>query len=516
MSKKNPTDRWKSRIVGEGEEHPEQLLANPMNWRIHGKYQQETLQSVLDSVGWVQRVIVNKTTGHVVDGHLRVELAISNNEPVVPVLYVELSEAEEKLVLATLDPIAEMAGTDSEKLEALVKDMRGDATLDRELTGELGDMLGYEDEEFAKDALEGSEADDRVELGKFGMNAYCSFHDKVDVGKGPCTIGCMYCFTLVTKASLHWAGKNRPVDQRDLKRAVKECAAGSNLLTVGICNEPTQSAFMDNLEYLMRECKDAGVYLRVQTKNPVAMMTLVEKVKPDPELIGSFVSFGTCNQEDASRLEPGAPPLKARVEGLKRLVRYGGDACVRFSPFWLGRHEGRQELLMSCKGANRCIVEPIRISRTSIHYFERVQEVLPWFNIDEYFEKYGRKDIPFYGAHHWYDYSYAALYSEFNLIKGMAAKAGMQFGICNAPYGWPMARLNDGPVCCSTPNIEKHSPYDKNSLACVVCTGRLKKLHVPSLAATNPGSPEREMELVRVQWANDPMNPLCPAEGPKE
>lgn len=75
---------WQNRIIGEGIEAPDQLLANPANWRIHPKPQQDALTSVLDTVGWVQRVIVNKRTGHIVDGHLRVEMAISRNEPGVP------------------------------------------------------------------------------------------------------------------------------------------------------------------------------------------------------------------------------------------------------------------------------------------------------------------------------------------------------------------------------------------------------------------------------------------------
>jgi hypothetical protein len=78
---------------------------------------------VLDEVGWVQRVIVNKRTGHVVDGHLRVATAISNDEPTVPVLYVDLTEEEEKKILLTIDPIAGMAAMDDEKFRELVAEV---------------------------------------------------------------------------------------------------------------------------------------------------------------------------------------------------------------------------------------------------------------------------------------------------------------------------------------------------------------------------------------------------------
>src|SRR5690606_15210341 len=99
---------WRSRIVGHGEEDPDQLLANPRNWRLHPKEQQRALGAALGDIGWVQSVIVNQRTGHLVDGHLRVELALSRDEPSVPVVYVDLSADEEAIVLATLDPIGAM------------------------------------------------------------------------------------------------------------------------------------------------------------------------------------------------------------------------------------------------------------------------------------------------------------------------------------------------------------------------------------------------------------------------
>lgn len=111
---------WRNRIVGHGEEAPDQLLANALNWRIHPKAQQEALSGVLDEVGWVQDIIVNQRTGNVVDGHLRASLAIGRGEKSVPVVYVDLSEAEERLILATIDPLAGMAVTDTEQLASLL------------------------------------------------------------------------------------------------------------------------------------------------------------------------------------------------------------------------------------------------------------------------------------------------------------------------------------------------------------------------------------------------------------
>jgi len=114
------TSPWANRIVGHGEEAPEQLIENPANWRLHGAAQQSALADVLAEVGLVQSVIVNKTTGHLIDGHLRVELAKESAQPSVPVVYVELSEEEERVILASLDPIAAMAGADTTKLAELL------------------------------------------------------------------------------------------------------------------------------------------------------------------------------------------------------------------------------------------------------------------------------------------------------------------------------------------------------------------------------------------------------------
>ena len=58
-----PLGTWRNRILGGGEEAPDQLLANPTNWRIHPEAQQDALAGALDAVGWVQQVLVNRRTG---------------------------------------------------------------------------------------------------------------------------------------------------------------------------------------------------------------------------------------------------------------------------------------------------------------------------------------------------------------------------------------------------------------------------------------------------------------------
>ncbi len=118
---------WANRIVGSGEEAPDQLLANPANWRSIRRPSRRPSRRSSTQVGWVQQVLVNQRTGHVVDGHLRVAWPSPSGEPSVPVLYVDLSEDEERLVLASLDPLAAMATTDEAKLCELLADVSVDS-----------------------------------------------------------------------------------------------------------------------------------------------------------------------------------------------------------------------------------------------------------------------------------------------------------------------------------------------------------------------------------------------------
>lgn len=146
--KKNLADTsWKNRIVGYSEEQPDQLLASPMNWRIHPKNQQEALSGVLGQVGVVQNIICNRATGHVIDGHLRVALAMRSGQPTIPVTWVDLTPEEEALILTTLDPLAAMAATDKAKLDELMHAVQSD---DERVQQMLADMAEREGLEYGK------------------------------------------------------------------------------------------------------------------------------------------------------------------------------------------------------------------------------------------------------------------------------------------------------------------------------------------------------------------------------
>ncbi len=118
MSKRAATEAprvWRPRIVGFSWEPPDALTANPDNWRVHTQDQRDVLLGLLGAVGWVAPVIQNDTTGYLLDGHERVADALTAGEGTVPVIHVALDPDEERLVLATLDPISALASTDPRK-----------------------------------------------------------------------------------------------------------------------------------------------------------------------------------------------------------------------------------------------------------------------------------------------------------------------------------------------------------------------------------------------------------------
>lgn len=133
---------FRNRIVGAGIEQTDQLLANPRNWRVHYEAQQQALAGGIDEIGFIRSVTVNKITGAIVDGHLRVILALRSGVKELPVEYVELSEEEEAKALLMLDPIAAMAAADRAKLADLLGMVNSDDARVQAMLAELAEKEG--------------------------------------------------------------------------------------------------------------------------------------------------------------------------------------------------------------------------------------------------------------------------------------------------------------------------------------------------------------------------------------
>jgi hypothetical protein len=103
------------------------LRPNPRNWRTHPRPQQDALRGILAEVGYADALLARELQDgslELIDGHLRAE---TTPDMEVPVLIVDLTPAEAAKLLAVLDPLAELAEADSERLRDLTTDIETDS-----------------------------------------------------------------------------------------------------------------------------------------------------------------------------------------------------------------------------------------------------------------------------------------------------------------------------------------------------------------------------------------------------
>lgn len=146
---------WRVRIVAYRLMPVAEILENPKAWRIHPEAQTRGLRAVLDQVGLVKPLILNERTGRLVDGKARLDLARRNGQEMLPVIIVDLSEEEEALILATLDPLAALAEADGGALEALLAEISiDDGDIQALLVG-IAEDAGLTMEELANLEVDG-------------------------------------------------------------------------------------------------------------------------------------------------------------------------------------------------------------------------------------------------------------------------------------------------------------------------------------------------------------------------
>lgn len=132
------------------------IRPSPFNWRTHPREQSDALKGLLAELGFAGAVLARELPGGVleaIDGHLRLE---TMGDRLVPVLVTDLAEDEAKKLLATFDPLGAMAGADTERLEALLKDVR---TEDGAVAALL-DSLAHDNGLLATEADAGGGGDD--------------------------------------------------------------------------------------------------------------------------------------------------------------------------------------------------------------------------------------------------------------------------------------------------------------------------------------------------------------------
>ena len=140
-----------------------QLQPNPKNWRTHPEGQQNALRGILAEVGIAGAVLARETPEGglmLIDGHLRAE-TLGNAD--VPVLVLDVNEAEADKLLATIDPLGAMAEADADKLRELLEEVEtaSEALADMftDLAEEAGILDGLNDAEITEDEVPEPPAD---------------------------------------------------------------------------------------------------------------------------------------------------------------------------------------------------------------------------------------------------------------------------------------------------------------------------------------------------------------------
>jgi hypothetical protein len=123
-SKNAAAPKFRDRIKRFDRVPASELHENPNNWRTHPESQKSALAGVLSQIGIAGACVARELDDgslELIDGHLRCE---TMPETLVPVLVLDVSEAEAKVLLATMDPLAAMAEVDKVQLAELSRDIQ--------------------------------------------------------------------------------------------------------------------------------------------------------------------------------------------------------------------------------------------------------------------------------------------------------------------------------------------------------------------------------------------------------
>lgn len=135
-----------------------ELVPDPDNWRTHPRSQKLAVSGILSEIGYADALLARETPAGLmlIDGHLRRELTPDQE---VPVLVLDLTEAEAHTMLVLLDPLAAMAGTDKVGLASLLEEVQVDSAALDTMLGKMADKAGIAREDGEEgESLEGDSA----------------------------------------------------------------------------------------------------------------------------------------------------------------------------------------------------------------------------------------------------------------------------------------------------------------------------------------------------------------------
>jgi ParB-like chromosome segregation protein Spo0J len=158
-----------------------QLQPNPKNWRTHPEAQANALRGILAEVGIAGAVLARETPEGglmLIDGHLRAE-TLQNTE--VPVLVLDVDEAEADKLLASIDPLGAMAEADADKLRELLEEVETASEDLANMFTDLAEGAGILDS--PKDVGDSEEPEDIDEPATSGVRMVQLFLDDTNIGE---------------------------------------------------------------------------------------------------------------------------------------------------------------------------------------------------------------------------------------------------------------------------------------------------------------------------------------------
>lgn len=139
---------------------------NPRKDLAPGDKQYEKLARSIETFGYVEPIVWNRTTGNIVGGHQRLKVLVQKGYTEVQVVEVELNEQEERILNVSLNKIS--GRWDNEKLTAILDELKEQ--------GEMA-LTGFDDWELdalkvTYDHIEDLLNEDFSDTGKSEPNSY--------------------------------------------------------------------------------------------------------------------------------------------------------------------------------------------------------------------------------------------------------------------------------------------------------------------------------------------------------
>ena len=195
-------------------------------------------------------------------------------------------------------------------------------------------------------------------------------------------------------------------------------------------------------ENVLRVLADRDYPVEIQTKNPVVLAEVLERLGPGENIVAA-VTLVTLDEEWIKRVEPGAPSAAARLVAVKRIVEMGYPAMIKVQPAVYPRilkDLPRLAAAVKKSGAFAFQTEGLKVRIAMPQDERRIFDAALGNVRKEYGLRYGEKESSDYVLKDRYKLEYI------ELAELLAKRHGLRyFSSDNSPMG-----RGDSPECCGT------------------------------------------------------------------